>query len=194
MNINDLDLEAARKQVTVDLGVSASESDVKRIIYEATGGKELQVVEPVTDWDGVEALRINHRVKMVDGINVIRLMPDSEGFYIVENNKGGYDLAELIPHDSCHPIPQVKKIDHSSLVGSGIDVILKNGQLIPENPSITESCIQSIRMNHWMLLTDEQIRQLPHGYTYEFRTIPDGYETPSEQLVKAVGILKGWEL
>lgn len=181
-DINDFDIEAA-------ISVPARASKDKTIIA------KLQAAIPkVRDWDGVEPLAVGHRVRINHGVVTIMLPKDSDDLWTTKDTNGVNNPTELTPNKNCFPItPPVKKIDHSSLVGSGIDVILHNGQLIPENLSITATSVQKIRMNHLMVLTDEQLAAIPDGYDVKSSKIPESM-FKGDNLVTVTGILDNWEL
>ena len=201
MNIDNLDFEAAVKELGKH--VTTDYNRVTRKVLEAA-------IPPITDWDGKTPLKPRQRVMCGDSMATTVHHSEISG-WVIEYS----DTSIAVTHSmNFKPIPQVKKINHSSLVGSDIDVIYDEGEgeyINPYHPAHTQY-LKSIRMNKWMVLTDEQVEKLPDGYDYEYRTVTNGYEKPSEQiavlesmgrkvevtnnerLVKAVGILKGWEL
>jgi len=185
MKFEYLDLEAA---VTYLKG-KLKEADVYPLTSFTTlaEGALRSAIPPVIDWDGVEPLRVNHRVKCWDCKVVITELDPSYPFACVKPNNLPMSVVNV---DELRPIkPKPIKIDHSSLAGSGIDCISKSGSIFRPCPNTTRT-IGSIRMNHPMALTIEQINLIPKGYAVEYFNGKSG----DFHTCTVTGIKEGYEL
>ena len=180
MRFEDLDLEAAVEA----RNVGRNTEDILKA-----------AIPPVTNWDGLEKLRVNHRVLVgnLGECEVIRLRKNESGILVALLIDSNYDTYCYFAED-LKPIRTVKKIDHSSLVGSCIDCIYddgKGGFIYPYNENIKR--LKSIRMNKWMVFEGDLIelnKLMPEGYEY---TSTMQFEI-TKFMFKVTGIKKGYEL
>ena len=193
MKFEDLDLEAAR---------ACLRSELERKIAKPSNhiAKEMlkAAIPEVKDWDGLEPLRVNHRViyrgweGVVTNIVTHPEQPCPVGCFA---NQHGAVFAVFI--NNLKPIkpkpikPKPIKIDHSSLAGSGIDCVNVYGAIFqPKTVDANSDLYGSIRMNHKMVLTSEQVSLIPDGYDFSVEVV----ESNLQFLVTVTGTKEGHEL
>ena len=183
MKFEDLDLEKAHNTLreSIDAGLTTEKTTLE-VVYSA--------IPPITPWDGKSDLRINHHALVNDFIVVVRAIDTiHKDVAVAHVDKGSL---HIVPLTQIKPIPpKPKKINHSSLVGSGIDCVYSNRGIdfIAEYDKDSH-CLNSIRMNHTMVLTEKQVEAIPEGYEYEETPIGIG----TESIVIVTGVEEGYEL
>ena len=115
----------------------------------------------------------------------------SVGTLVVDSDDADGSL-DIIKSHQIKPIPpKQKKIDHSSLVGSGIDCTYDEGEgeYVNDYHPAHIQYLKSIRMNHPMLISNEQAKRIPIGYTIDIGQCFDDMVA-----ITVTGIKDGYEL
>ena len=194
------DIEAARSAVRYGLDYSASKEEAKRILKAATAGREYQLVPELPPWF-VNGERIG---LPSNGEEVEYKFHVSDkwhkGVWIGSVDVGshlcmtvwGVECEQVISGNfEVRPPKKPKKIDHSSLVGSGIDCTYDEGEgeYVNDYHPAHIQYLKSIRMNHPMLISNEQAKRIPIGYTIDIGQCFDDMVA-----ITVTGIKDGYEL
>lgn len=189
-DLNELfDIEAAKSvfmDVLMNESLHLASDKVVNIIKAATKGREYVLKPEARDWvQGEEMPEVPFWCDYGDSKSLVERIFKSECLVVCQD--GSFGVVEI---EDLKPIPpKPKKIDHSSLVGSGIDCVYKTDAMEYTDEYCSNLWFQSIRLNHPMVLTEKQIKAIPEGYSY--RLIDSSV---TGVIVIVDGIKDNWEL
>lgn len=171
------------------------DKDKERALYIATAVNDAMSKPQSRDWDGVEPLAVGMSVMSTQFKTEIIALNHKDS--VLKFGDGGIAVVRI---EDLKPIPpKPKKIDHSSLVGSGIDCVYSGydesvdsdfdyiSKYVPDCSSF-----KSIRMNHPLVLSNRQIKSIPEGYKYDI--LDSSIAGTNCKVVMIDSIKEGYEL